>query len=290
MDWFGSWMLLAVLILGIGAMVVYDFRLSFLNREETRWVVSGVLGSIIAVMVSPSPLIAVFVLTLALSIPVSLWRFTRPSRVALSSPPMASATLTLIAVWTVSLGLVVSAMRTTGILPLLLAVLAGCTYNNVVAALQVFRGVEAIVWNDPAYGEVGSTVRQPTAWLANIWKPAAINAMCLPIVALLILQGKWWSGPLAILSGLMVWQIVKAGGYTAIASAALGTVAGLLAGSHLLTAVLVAPLAVVSYPAARRKIMDDPRWEAWVKGKDLLQKSRWFGCFSNYTAFRQRYC
>lgn len=260
-----TWLPVALFLVAAGLSLICYNQISLLRLPESRWTIAAILGSTFAALMAPSPWIAAFLLSLALSIPVSLFLLTSRRITDAGYPVAGAAGLLAVAVWVVALGMVSQSIRDLGAVVLVaVALVSLATFNNLFGLVQVLRGIPYVRWNE-AYcgGQVGQVVRAPTALLHNSWKPAAINAVVLPLAIGLSLQGGlWWLVALPV--ALMLWQMREAQGVTCPAGAAVGALAVLIVSGLALPALVLMPLGLVAYPAARRKVREDPRWEAWA--------------------------
>ncbi len=258
-----AWLPVALVLYAAGASVAWHVLVRLLRPADARWVVAACLGASAAALLAPSPWIAGVLLGCAASLPVSLLTFRHRSTV-LGHPLAGAAILTMCAVWVAALGLLTASLRATGTAGLLLAGLLGCAaYTTAIGAVQVARGLASTVWTDAGYGAVGAPVRVPTGFLHNTWKPAALNALLLPVALGLAWPLSWATPLLLLLAAGMVWQLWAAEGDACLLAAAAGLAGLLLAAGLVLPVLLAAPLGLIAYPGLRARLRANARWGAW---------------------------
>jgi hypothetical protein len=271
------WLILGVFAAGIVGSTVADLHLRFCSYPQSLWVVASIFGALLASAVAPSPWMTAFVACVALSNLLSLWLFYRRVTVGLALPVMAAACLSNLAIWVAGLGILTSALRSTGIDALVAVMLGAAAYTTLVGFLQVVRGLKSIVYIDAAFGEIGTVSRVPTGHLHNVWKLSAINASLIPIGIGLALSGRWEALPCLLFVAAAAWQLWHVGSLTCVAGALAGGLVTLATSSHLITGIVACPLILVVYPFAKRNLVDDPRWEAWTIAWRLSRRNHFLG-------------
>ena len=271
-----SWLPAAILVFGLALTVTTQIGMWPLGFVETRWVVASLSGICLLSLLAPNGWFAAFLLTSALSIPVSLAALQSRKLKEIGAPTYGVIVLLQMGVWIAGLSLVTVSIR--GWVEPFLAVLIACAvYTNVLGFLQVHCGIGLA--HRVAYGPIGEPITEPVGVLHTVWRPACINAMLIPVTCALALHRHPAITGLYLIAILtMVWQVSECRTTTAL----LGTVAGVgawLFASHVhpLVYTVFFPLALVAYPSLRSGIVKDPRWEIWSLLWSRVQADHFIG-------------
>ena len=72
-----TWMPAALCVFALALTVCFQLWMRPFNLPESRWIFAGLFGGLFASLVAPNPWISAYLLTSALSIPVSVSAFRR---------------------------------------------------------------------------------------------------------------------------------------------------------------------------------------------------------------------
>jgi len=270
-----SWLPAAILLFGLALTVTTQIGMWPLGFVETRWVVASLSGVCLLSLLAPNCWFAAFLLTSALSIPVSLAAFPRLLK-EIGAPTYGVIVLVQMAAWIAGLSLVTVSIR--GWVEPFLAVLIACAvYTNVLGFLQVHCGIGLA--HRIAYGPIGEPITEAVGVLHTVWRPACINAMLIPVTLALAINRPIPISVLYVAAALtMFWHLYV----TSTTTALLGTVAGVgawLFASHVhpIVYTVAFPLALVAYPHLRSGTVKDPRWEIWALLWSRVKADRFIG-------------
>lgn len=269
-----GWAILGLFGLGVAASVCRSLQLPLCSYHQSRWILTATVGTLLAACIAPSWWISLFLVALALSQIGTIYAFRWRWIFAIEDPLECAGTLGMVALWAAGLAVLVAALRQTGPAPMLAMLLAAAGWTSLAGVGQVLVGRPRMLWTDQNFGIVNTPIREPMGWLQNVWKASALNAMAFPVGLALLLAG-WW--PLALLLGLIGWQLVYGRSLTCLAAAAVGSAAVAAWSVHPIAVVIGCTGSLTAYPWVRSQIRGDPRWEAWEAGWRLIRRNRGIG-------------
>jgi hypothetical protein len=271
-----SWLPAVILLFGLALSVTQQVWLRPLGLVDTRWVLASLIGVTFLSLLAPTVWFAAFLLTSALSVPVSLVAFNRRWVKEIGTPVYGVIALLQLAVWLVVLSLITRSIQG-WVEPFLALLILAAVYTNVLGALQIYCGIGVAFRID--YGPIGEPVNEPLGCLHTVWRPACINAMLLPVaLALALHRPPVVSGLYLLAAVTMLWHLYV----TSTTTAVLGTITGAVATAlalhvPVLPVLVLSPLCLVAYPSIRKGIVQDPRWEIWSLLWSRVKADRFLG-------------